>query len=191
MNTDCQYLRDFPSGNVEYFPELKYLRDHWHECEECQAHLPDAISLIDSTAKVYLSRIDDNLRLLHRQFEYAEWQILHPPLADSLKPLNFRPEDLQPIVIPFTPSPPLTEQEPLTELLKLLAQAGGTTRRQLEFLNEAWGLCPFCVARGDRCEYYSEVCGPLIASLPQDVQLFFAAHKAGCLAGASPVAGIG
>ena len=190
MSEDCQYLRDFLSGNleVEYFSDIDIegLRKHWRECEECQAHLPDAISLIDSRAKAYLSRIVDNLRLLHRQFEYAEWQILHPPVADSLKPLNFSPEDLQPIKVgeDLRPikfdvegfrrrnQPDRPARQPHTELLKLLAEAANTTRGQLQFLNERWGLCYFCVARGDLCEYDSEICGPLISSLPQEVQLF-------------------
>lgn len=181
MSEDCQFLRDFLAGNLEfeYFSDIgiESLREHWHECEECQAHLPDAISLIDSRAKAYLSRIGDNLRLLHRQYEYAESRVLHPPVTDSLGPLNFRPEDLQPKVVKFdwedlqtlSHSP---ARQPLTELLKLLAQEGGIIREQLQFLNERWGLCYFCVARGDSCEYYSEVCGPLISSLPQDVRLF-------------------
>ncbi|MBZ5515442.1 MAG: hypothetical protein LAN62_11515, partial [Acidobacteriia bacterium] len=182
MSEDCQDLRNFLSGNleVEYFSDIgiESLREHWYECEECQAQLPDAISRIDARAKAYLSRIVDNLRLLHREFEYTEWQVLHPPVADSLKPPNLRPEDLQPKVVEFTEedlknitsAPPA--RQPHAELLKLLAQAGNATRGQLEFLNEHWGLCPFHVARGDSCEYYSEVCGPLISSLPQEVQLF-------------------
>lgn len=177
MSEDCQDLRDFLSGNleVEYYSDIEKLRKHWYKCEECRTLLTDAISRIDSREKAYFSRIGDNLQLLHRQFEYAEWQALHPPVADSLKPLDLRPEDLQPETFKFDveetlPAPPARQLH--TESLKLLAQAGNTTREQLEFLNENWGLCSFCVARGDSCEYYSEICGPLISSLPQDVQLF-------------------
>jgi hypothetical protein len=178
MSENCQDLRDFLSGNLEvqFFSEIEGLREHWYECEECRAHLTDAISLIDSREKAYLSRIVDNLQLLHRQFEYAEWRVLHPPVAESLKPLNFRPEDLQPEVVEFDvekseSAPPA--RQPHTELLKLLAQAGDTTREQLQFLNENWGLCHFCVAlRVDSCQYYSKICGPLISSLPPEVQLF-------------------
>ncbi len=172
MSEDCQDLRDFLSGNADYefFSDIESLRAHWYECEECRTLVPDAISRIDSTEKAYLSCIRDNLQVLHRQFEHAESQVLHPPVNDPLKPLTFTAEDVHTKVIPFTATANLGPSKP-EQVLKLLADAGFEARGQLQGLNENWGLCSFCVAQGD-CEYYSEVCGPLISSLHLDVQLF-------------------
>ncbi len=177
----CQWLRDLLGGEVVelYLCELSELREHWQECDRCRASLPETPSQLAYISTKVQANISHNLEHIYHQYRSDEHLAHNSYMGGSLNALTNTENYLsKKQVLEFKATSgfqcePAPIQRHHAQLLNLLARAGADIRHNLQVLNDSWGCDHFrVVSFADDCEYNSNTCGPLIASLPRECQVF-------------------
>lgn len=184
MEKQCGELQEFLTGALvpEYLEPIENWRFHWHECEQCQRSLPNAMEQLDSLVDGTLDAIRDDIQFIHGNYQgeteriVAEFDEAERGLTDSE---NIGTEAQDGIAI-FEPCSHETAAELYqarmrkhAQLMMALKRAGVMIQGQLNFINLNWGLDFFhLVSEDEPYVYDSPLCTPLIASLPIELEVF-------------------
>jgi hypothetical protein len=169
----CQDLQDLLSGNleVEYYSDMETLVQHWHKCGLCKESRPNAAIRIKKMQDAFAAQLHKNLVMLHFQYRSEELNLVN---AEATREPRYLEKQIQvgDETILWTEREERPESEALDmQVLLLLESKGVEVRDQLQLVNDSWGLDYFRLTDKD-CEYDSQVCGPLVASLTEEEQFF-------------------
>ena len=178
-DSGCDSLHAILSGTFGemYICEIEEARQHWAACNYCQGSLPDAANHLNFIENELLRRIRANIEQLYHRHCSAEHDLLAGHnggdllAASSTRDFMAPPATFTATAFTLEPRWKFTEPDESTQRLLLLAEAGQAVQAQLEVMNDESGLSYFHVLDTDS-EYSSTKCGPFIASLPGDIQLF-------------------